>query len=145
MQGFTDRSPEVLRRLRRAVTAALNDIGQIIANNASNRVVRDTGELARSIRYVVDEENFTVTIGSDSEYASYVELGTGPHYNPPAQWVYNAAQRGYHTQDPWWYFDEREGEFKLGWFVTSRPYLQPAVTDNIGQLEGILRNHMRNA
>lgn len=145
MQGFTDNSSQVLRRLRRAIAAALEEFGRMTSENARATVVRDTGALANSITYQVDSDNLTVTVGSSSKYASYVELGTGPYYNPPAEWVHNAAQQGYHTDDPWWYYDEREGEFKLGWFVTSRPFLQPAVMSGINQLESMITSHMRNA
>lgn len=143
MQGFTDNSERVTQRLRAAIRRAYNDIGEFVADRARENVVKRTGALADSIRFEVFDDH--VTIGSDSEYSSYVELGTGPYYTIPPQWIRNAAERGYHTDDPWWYFDERDGEWYLGWFVTARPYLRPAVMDNVDELQRIFENHLHNA
>lgn len=143
MQGFTDNSGRVLGRLRTAVRNAYRDIGEAVANHARDNVVRRTGALADSIRFEVFDDR--VTIGSDSEYSSYVELGTGPYYTVPPQWEHNAAERGYHTEDPWWYFDERDGEWYLGWFVTARPYLRPAVMDNVDEIQRIFEDYLHHA
>ena len=143
MQGFTDNSRHITQRLRAAIQRAYNDIGEFVADHARENVVRRTGALADSIRFEVFDDR--VTIGSDSEYSSYVELGTGPHYTVPPQWIRNAAERGHHTDDPWWYFDERDGEWYLGWFVTARPYLRPAVMDNVGEIRRVFENHLHNA
>ena len=141
--AFTDNSNTINSKLKAAIKAAYNDIGQTVVNYAKDNVVRKTGALADSIRFEVFDDR--VTIGSDSEYSSYVELGTGPHYVAPPEWMHNASVRGHHTDDPWWYFDERDGEWYLGWFVTSRPYLKPAVMDHIQELKDIFENHIHNA
>ena len=143
MQGFTDNSGRITQRLRTAIRRAYNDIGEFVAERARDNVVRRTGALADSIRFEVYDDH--VTIGSDSEYSSYVELGTGPHYTPPPRWERNAAERGHHTDDPWWYFDERDGEWHIGWFVTARPYLAPAILNNVAELQRIFENHIHNA
>ena len=141
--AFVDNSGEVMRKLKAAVKSAYQDIGEAVTQHAKDNVVVKTGELRDSIRFEVFDDR--VTIGSESEYSSYVELGTGPNYTVPPKWERNAAQRGHHTNDPWWYFDERDGTWYLGWFVTSRPYLKPAILDNVAELKRIFEDHLRNA
>lgn len=141
--SFIDNSGVINGKLKAAIKAAYKDIGEAVASHARDNVVKKTGALADSIRFEVYDDR--VTIGSDSEYSSYVELGTGPHYTPPPAWEHNAAERGYHTDDPWWYFDDRDGEWYLGWFVTARPYLAPAVLDNVAEFRSIIESHLHNA
>lgn len=143
MSSFVDNSEAIKQKLKSAIKSAYKDIGEAVAKHAKDNVVVRTGELRDSIRSEVFEDR--VTIGSDSEYSSYVELGTGPNYEAPPEWERNAAERGHHSDDPWWYFDERDGEWYLGWFVTPRPYLRPAVLDNVDELQRIFENHLHNA
>lgn len=143
MSIFIDNSGKINSKLKAAIKAAYKDIGEAVAGHARDNVVKKTGALADSIRFEVYDDH--VTIGSDSEYSSYVELGTGPNYTPPPAWEHNAAERGYHTDDPWWYFDDRDGEWHIGWFVTARPYLAPAILDNVAELQRIFENHLHNA
>lgn len=140
-----DNSSMILDMLHDAVVAALDEIGKTIVDSAKDNVPRKTGVLADSITHIVDDSGYTVTVGSNANYAGYVELGTGPHYTAPPGWIRNTAQRGHHTEEPWWYYDDRDEQYHIGGFVTSRPFLQPAVTNNVNKLEAILKNHLKNA
>ena len=86
------------------------------------------GRLRNSITHTV--ENDTAIIGSNVEYAPYVELGTGKHYTPPPEWIQNQAERG-------------RGIGKG--FVKPRPYLRPAVADHLDEYKRIFLRELKNA
>lgn len=67
----------------------LEMVGELIEGEVKNKISNyepkplvDSGKLLGSITHEVDEDNLTVYIGTDTEYAPYVELGTSkmqPH------------------------------------------------------------------
>lgn len=59
-----------------AVGAALEEIGLLAENYAAGRCPVDTGNLRGSIAHEVDAGDSAVYIGTNVEYAPYVELGT---------------------------------------------------------------------
>lgn len=137
-----DNSGLTLLQLAAAVKKSLDDIGKLVADAARGAAPRATGALAGSITYLTDSE--TVSIGSPLDYACYVELGTGPHYTEPPGWLQHTAPRGHHDTDPWWYMGD-DGEWHMGWFVPARPFLGPAVMNNVGAMEDIVRRNLQNA
>ena len=137
-----DNRSKILSALTGACANGLEQIGAAAARYASANAVRDTGALADSMMYSGDDKS--VSVGSPLEYAPYVELGTGPNYQKPPGWITNTAQHGHHAIDPWRYFDEDDGEWKWGWFVTARPFLQPAMTDHAGEYKDIFENALKN-
>jgi len=119
---------------------AAEEIGQAAENNAKLHITEAvyqtpagwyirTGNLRNRITHetVKDDDSVTIVIGSEVEYAPYVELGTG---------VY-AEEGG--RQTPWRYQDD------LGnWHQTSgmpaRPFLRPAIEDHIQEYKQILES-----
>lgn len=79
-------------------------------------VKRSTGELSDSISSTFDESTCTGRISVGSDYAIFVEYGTGikgatsPHPNPAPDWVYDSNNHG---AAGWWYFDKKAQ--KLRW------------------------------
>lgn len=66
---LTEREKDAVRReIKRA---ALN-----VQNGARERVPVDTGRLRNSIAHVIDLDGMRAVIGTNVEYAPYVELGT---------------------------------------------------------------------
>ena len=63
-------------------------------------------------------------IGSNVEYAPYVELGTGPHFKPPPEWEQFDAPRGKGIRHS---------------YVKPRPFLRPAIEDHRREYEKIFR------
>lgn len=59
-----------------AIGAALEEIGLLAENYAAKRCPVDTGNLRGSIAHEVDAGGNAVYIGTNVEYAPYVELGT---------------------------------------------------------------------
>lgn len=59
-----------------AIGAALEEIGLLAENYAAKKCPVDTGNLRASIAHEVDAGDNAVYIGTNVEYAPYVELGT---------------------------------------------------------------------
>ena len=138
-----DNALVALLKMKKVVENSLDEIGELVAEDANALApVGETGALSDSYEHIVMDKS--VAIGSDLEYAPYVELGTGPHYTTPPAWLKNAAPRGHHESDPWRYLGD-DGEWHMGWFVTARPHLSRAVMMNISMFKAIIRNNMENA
>jgi HK97 gp10 family phage protein len=72
--GFVDNSEEVLRLFEEATERALEKIGLVAEGYAKKLTPVDTGRLRNSISHEVDGQD--VYIGTNVEYAPYVEMGT---------------------------------------------------------------------
>lgn len=79
---------QVAAALNSAIAKALTKIGQQAEGNAKLMCPTDTGRLKNSITNQIDMQESAVYIGTNVEYAPYVELGTrrqDPHpYLRPA-------------------------------------------------------------
>lgn len=136
---FEDNSADVLSELAQAKIRALEIIGAKAEGYAKRRCPVGTAEstgkpgyrggtLRNSITY--STENDSVTIGSNVEYAPYVELGTGPHFNQPPEWEN---------------FTSKKGSGKSRGYVKPRPFLRPAIEDHRSEYKEIWENELRNS
>ena len=71
---YKDNSEQVLSALEKGIKNGLEAIGLTAETYAKKATPVDTGRLRNSISHAVDGE--AVYIGSNVEYAPYVELGT---------------------------------------------------------------------
>ena len=71
---FTSNVNDILRRMEKGKRNALTAIGATAETYAKQETPVDTGRLRNSISHTVDGE--AAYIGSNVEYAPYVELGT---------------------------------------------------------------------
>ena len=90
---FNDYSDEVLEAFSEACLRALERCGQQAEGYAKDLVPVDTGNLRNSISHKVDPAEPAAYIGTNSEYAAYVEFGTGQYSSigggtPKDHWVY---------------------------------------------------------
>lgn len=69
-----DHSDEVIDEMKKTMERALEKIGMVGEAYAKEECPVDTGTLRDSISHVVDDN--TAIIGTNVEYAPYVELGT---------------------------------------------------------------------
>jgi len=127
---FTDNSQEVLEAMQAAALRALEKCGMTAEGYAKLLCPVDTGNLRNSISHQVDEGEPAVYIGSNSEYAAYVELGTGKYYpgGRPTPWVYQDAKGNWHLT---------HGQ-------RAQPYLKPAVADHTQTYRSIIEGEMKN-
>jgi HK97 gp10 family phage protein len=67
---------DVLRAISKAEKRALHAIGEFVTSEAKVRAPVDTGNLRGSIENEVIDNDKSVVIGTNTEYAVYVEKGT---------------------------------------------------------------------
>ena len=132
-----DNSAEVLAGLKRAKARALEIIG-LKAEGYAKRLcpvgtVESTGKkgyrggtLRNSITHTVDGD--VLSVGSNIPYAAFVELGTGPHFEPPPDWETFTSKRG--------------SGVGRG-YVKPRRYLQPAIEEHAGEYKTIAENELK--
>lgn len=85
------------------------------------------GTLRNSITHSIDDD--TLSVGSNVEYAPYVELGTGPNFTPPPEWES---------------FDTPKGSGVGHGYVKPRPYLRPAIEEHIDEYTGIIEKELKS-
>lgn len=78
---FTDNSNTVREELERKCAEALEMIGLVAEGNVATITPVDTGRLRASISHEVDDR--TAVIGTNVEYAPFVELGTSSQKAQP--------------------------------------------------------------
>lgn len=86
---ITDNSDEFLKALPEQIEQALTAIGLTAESYAKQECPVDTGRLRNSITNAVETGEQSVYIGSNVEYAAFVELGTSrmkarPYLKPAA-------------------------------------------------------------
>ncbi len=126
---IVDNSEKVKEELQAACLRALERCGMVAEGLAKKQVPVDTGNLRNSITHQVESDEPAVYIGSNSEYAAYVELGTGKYY-PGGR------------QTPWVYQDAK-GNWHLTHGQRAKPYLKPAVADHVAEYRGIIEQELK--
>lgn len=125
---LTDNSNLARRELEAACIRALEKCGLVAEGYAKRLCPVDTGNLRNSITHLVDISELLCRIGTNSEYAAYVELGTGKYY-PGGR------------QTPWVYQDAK-GKWHLTYGQRAQPYLKPAVADHVPQYKDIIEREL---
>ena len=116
------------------IDKALNRAGLIVENDAKERCpVGKTGQLRNSIEHRVQGANYKTecVVGTNLEYAPYVEFGTG---------IY--AVNGDGRQTPWVY-RTADGEFYFTVGQKPQPYLLPALEENTEQINQEILNTIK--
>lgn len=85
------------------------------------------GTLRNSITFEVEGDDLQV--GSNVEYAPYVELGTGPYFNTPPEWETFTTERG--------------SGIGHG-YVKPRPFLRPAIENHLSQFRRLIEKELSN-
>lgn len=133
-----DNTAEVLEALDNATERILTMMGIKIEKYAKALcpvgTVESTGKkgyrggtLRNSITFQVDDDSLTV--GSNVEYAPYVELGTGPNFTPPPEWEQ---------------FTSEKGQGVGSGYVMPRPFLRPAIEGHMDEYRHIVEKELRN-
>ena len=110
-----------------ALRRALEKCGFVAEKYAKKLCPVDTGNLRNSISHEVVDEEHAVYIGTNNEYAAYVELGTGKY-----------AEGGGGRPTPWIYQDA-DGNWHYTHGNKAQPFLKPAVADHAGKYFDILK------
>lgn len=131
--SFEDNTGEIMAAFRNAEERALMAIGEKAVDYAKRNLTDngsvDTGRLRNSITYVID--NGEVYIGTNVEYAPYVEFGTGRYVagGRPTPWVYQDSEGNWH------------------WTAgnPAKPYLAPAAKDHTKEYRELMEQSFENA
>ncbi len=131
---ITDNREEIMAAMEAGVLRALEKCGLTAENYAKLNLTEnksvDTGNLRGSITHRTAAGENAVYIGTNNEYAAYVELGTGK-YVPGGR------------QEAWTYQDA-----KGNWHIThgqrAKPYLKPAVADHAETYRKIIEDELKN-
>lgn len=127
-----DNSEAVLEALKAAALRALERCGLQAEGYAKDLTPVDTGNLRNGITHQVSEDGREVYIGTNVEYAPYVELGTG---------VY--AEGGGGRPTPWVYQDAK-GQWHWTRGNPAQPFLKPSVADHAQTYRNIIEDEMKN-
>lgn len=120
---FTDHSGDIISSLGPNIERALEAIGAAAEGYAKNLCPVETGALRNSIAHAVQDN--TVYIGTNVEYAPYVEFGTGPH---------NTLGGGTLV------VPDKDGNPRPFAGQRPQPYLKPALADHISEYEAYLKS-----
>ena len=128
---FNDYSDEVLEAFDEACARALERCGLQAEGYAKDLCPVDTGALRNSITHKVVDSEPAAYIGTNSEYAAYVEFGTGRY----------SATGGGTPKDHWAYMGD-DGKMHIGKPMKPKPYLKPAVANHVGTYRNIIKDEM---
>lgn len=119
--------------LRNSITHALSGqpaaISTYKADRAKGNKPIQAGEYSGSAPEESDPSKMAVYLGTNVEYAPYIELGTGSHTKGgrPTKWIYK----------------DDKGTHMTGGHQ-AQPFLKPAVADHAAQYRQILEDELKN-
>lgn len=124
---------EAVEEMREKALVALEACGLIAEGNAklylTNSGAVDTGTLRNSVTHKVVPEELACYIGTNIEYAPYIEFGTGIYY-----------AGGRRTS---WTYQDRNGDWHLTNGMKARPFIKPAVADHVDEFKAACEQYMR--
>ena len=136
---------EVKAALKSQLATAATIIGGKLESNAKTEISSSvyntpaswytrTGRLRNSITHKTEDESHGVDIivGTNVEYAPYVELGTGI-----------LAEKGDGRKTPWTYLGS-DGKFHTTTGMSPRPYLRPAVEDHADEYKRVVEQCLKD-
>lgn len=126
-----DNSGLVKEEMLAACLRALEKCGLTAEGYAKLLCPVDTGNLRNSITHQVQSTELACYVGTNSEYAAYVELGTGIYY-PGGR------------RTPWVYQDAK-GNWHLTHGQRAQPYLKPAVADHAQVYGHIIESELKGS
>ena len=128
---FVDNSEAVKRELERAAIRGLTKAAMLVESQAVLLVPVNTGGLRNSIGYKVNESELAAYIGTNCEYAIYVEFGVGEF-----------AENG-NGRKGGWVYKTPNGEVRFTYGMPPQPYLRPAFRKNQKAIRDILADCLR--
>ena len=122
MAKIIDHSQEIINATNEAIYNALEIVGNKAADYAAGLAPVDTGNLKNSMTCDVNIDEKAVYIGTDVEYAPYVEFG--------------------HRQEVGRYVPEI-GKRLVKAYVPAKPFLKPAIVNNLEEYKGIIESELK--
>lgn len=131
LRAGLDALPVTLRDAERTATELA---GQLVQTDAQGRAPRRSGQLIASIESMVDDtlHGYTVSVGTDISYGSFVEEGTAPHEIAPVAALALVTDVGVYARV------QHPG-------TSPQPYLAPALEDNRDDILELYRASAQDA
>lgn len=130
VSGVVGKLDKITENLSAGLYNALQEAGEVVRKDAVLNCPVQTGRLRGSI--TVNVEGSTAEIGTNVEYAQYVEFGTGAHGDKSV---------AHTTREKWTYYSG--GQF----FTTSghapQPFLTPALKNNKDTIIKLIREAVK--
>lgn len=132
-----DYSDEVLNAMKSQVRKALEECGIVAEGYAQDNLTVqgavDSSDLRNSITHkvVVNDKHKRCYIGTNIDYAPYVEFGTGAY-----------AEKGDGRRTSWVYQDEK-GKWHRTNGMKPRPYLRPAISEHTELYKQIIEDNLK--
>lgn len=124
---FRDNSQQGIEAIKAATVEWLFQACILVEGQAVMLAPVDTARLRNSIDYIVDERELIGYVGTNVEYAIYLEFGTGEF-----------AENGRGRRGGWVYKDP-SGEWHFTYGQPPQPYLRPAFRSKKSQIESLAR------
>ena len=124
---------EVLRLLQEVEERTLEDWGAFAEGVAIGLCPVDTSNLKNHISHVVELPDHCVDMGTNVEYAVFVEYGTGKY-----------AEEGNGRPTPWAYQD-KDGNWVWTAGQQPQPFIRPAISEHTEDYKEILYENLQNA
>lgn len=154
-----DNTEKVNGKLLEALLKGLEKCGMKGESYAKKACPTDSGALMNSITHQVIEDDHSVIIGTDMEYAVYVELGTGAYAKGgggrAGWWVYVKGGGGSSSKSTKTYtYDEAKKvvailrskglDAHMTQGMKPRPYLKPVAEQHGDEFRKILESAIKN-
>lgn len=117
-----DNTKEIIKATDEAIYNALEIIGNKAADYAAGLAPVETSNLKQSLTSEVSMEEKAVYVGSDVEYAPFVEFG---HHQQVGRYVPELGKR------------------LVREFVPAKPYLKPAIENHLDEYKHILETELK--
>ncbi|KEI10525.1 hypothetical protein Z957_01975 [Clostridium sp. K25] len=128
---FRNNSRACKEAIKRAELRWLQAAALVIQSQAKALAPVDTSNLKTSINHNIVVDKLEAYIGTNADYAIYVEFGTGEF-----------AENGQGRKGGWGYVDS-SGKFHFTKGMKPKPYLRPAYRQNKQALIQLLNRYLR--
>lgn len=118
-----DNRKQILELTDEAINNALQIVGNKAADYAAGLAPVKTGNLKNSITSEVNESEKAVYIGTNVDYAASIEFG---HHQEVGRYVPAIGKR------------------LVNEFVPAKPFIKPAMINNLEEYKHILENELKN-
>lgn len=121
---------EIMNAIDEKLMRGLESCGLVAEGYAKRNCPVDTGRLRGSITHSVRDK--TAYIGTNTEYATYVEFGTGKF-----------AANGAGTIKESWVYRDDLGNWHKAYPQKPRPFLQPAIGDHVDEYVKLVADSLK--
>ena len=121
---------EIIAEIQERLARGLEMVGMVAEGHAKEYCPVDTGRLRGSITHTVVDRTKAV-IGTNAEYAAYIEFGTGKH-----------AANGAGTNKESWVYRDKFGNWHRAYPRKPIPFIGTAISSHADEYFGIVADEL---